>query len=240
MPVWNGIVAGPDYFHKAVFSLVHQDYEGPVEIIVVDDGSGDETLKFVREWADQVKAGWQSRRIVVASRPHEGVTHSLNHGIRLATGEFVARHDADDWSAKNRLTEQVEYLKTYSEVAMVGSAVRVVHGTREVDEVWYRASGRVPKASFGKQNPLAHGSVMIRRSVLTEVNGYDTQFPHAQDYDMFWRIACLHPIATISNPLYFYRVHDRRVTSDRRKFQIQLQCSRRIQRRIQRELRDQE
>jgi len=239
MPVWNGLRAGPGYFRKAVFSLVHQDYEGPVEIILVDDGSNDKSLESAREWAEQINAGWKSRRVVVAARPHEGVTHSLNHGITLATGEFVARHDADDWSAESRFTKQIEFLTENPDVAMVGSAVQVVHGPKVVEEVWYRASGLIPKKSFAKGSPLAHGSVMIRRSVLTEVNGYDAQFPHAQDYDLFWRIAKKHPIATIPDPLYFYRVHDRRVTSDRRRFRIQLDCATKIKRRIQRELKDQ-
>ena len=52
MPVWNGVKAGPDFFRKAVFSIVHQDYEGPVEIIVVDDGSTDNSLKSIRERAE--------------------------------------------------------------------------------------------------------------------------------------------------------------------------------------------
>lgn len=236
MPVWNGLKAGRGYLQQAVFSLVHQDYEGPIEVIVIDDGSTDGTVEAVQQWAEQIHAGWQSRRIAVVARPHEGVTHSLNAGINRATGEFVARQDADDWSKPTRFTRQVEYLRGNPDVALVGSAVRVVNESRVADEVWYRAEGRIKREVFSKQSPLAHGSVMFRRSALTEVGGYDPQFPHAQDYDLFWRIARLHPIATLPDPLYYYRVHQNRVTSNRRRFQIQFDCAKKIKHRIRREL----
>lgn len=237
MPVLNGIRAGRGYLRQAVWSVVQQDYEGPIELIVVDDGSKDETVKTVRTWADEIQARWQSRRIVLAARSHEGVTRSLNHGIRRAAGEFVARQDADDWSEPSRFTRQIEYLNDNPNVAMVGSAVRVVNGNTVADEVWYRRKeALVPKREFGQGSPFCHGSVMIRRAILTEVGEYDPQFPHAQDYDLFWRIAKAHPVASILDPLYCYRVHGNRVTSQRRRFRVQLDCAKRIKRRIQREM----
>lgn len=239
LPVLNGIRAGQGYLRDAIWSIVRQDYEGPIELIVVDDGSRDQTVKTVQEWAKKIHEGWQSRRIVVANRPHEGVTRSLNHGLRRATGEFIARQDADDWSDPSRFTRQVEYLKNNLDVAMVGSAVRVVHGKKIVDEVWYRRKEhRVPKQEFGQGSPFCHGSVMIRRKILDKVGEYDPQFPHAQDYDLFWRIAKHHAVASIPEPLYYYRVHGNRVTSNRRRFQIQLKCGRQIKRRVQRELKE--
>lgn len=239
MPVWNGLRAGKNYLHRAVFSLVRQDYEGPIEIIVVDDGSTDRTLPTLYEWANKIHGSWQSRRLIIESRPHEGVTHSLNHGLRQATSEFVARQDADDWSEPSRFTRQVEFLSKNTDVAMVGSAARVVHDDKVRDEVWYRwGAERIPKKAFRDNSPFCHGSVMFRRSMLQEIGEYDPKYPHAQDYDLFWRIACRYPVATISDPLYAYRVHGGRVTSNRRRFRVQLQCAHRIKTRIQRELRE--
>lgn len=239
MPVLNGIAAGPGYLWKAVDSLVHQNYDGPIEILLLDDGSKDETVAQAQGWADQIKQEWNSRRLVVIIREHTGVTKTLNAGIARAEGEFIARHDADDFSETTRITKQVNYLKSNPEVAAVGSAVRLFHGNRDRKEVWYRWKGnRVSPKAFRKENPFCHGSMMIRRSILVEVGGYDERFPHAQDYDLFWRIAKRWPVATLPEALYCYRVHDRRVTSDRRRFRVQLECSRQIKQRIGRELKE--
>lgn len=239
MPVYNGIAAGPGYLWKALDSLVRQDYDGPIEILLLDDGSKDETVAQAEKWAEHINQSWKSRRLFVISRSHEGVTKILNVGIEKAEGEFIARHDADDFSETSRIRKQVEFLVERPEMAMVGSAARIYHDNRNRQEVWYRwGSDTIKPQAFKNENPYCHGSVMLRRSVLMKVGGYDERFAHAQDYDLFWRIAKQFPVGTLPEPLYCYRVHDRRVTSKRSNFQIQLECSRSIQRRINRELKE--
>ena len=236
MPVFNGLRAGPGYLNQSIDSLVRQDYEGPLEIVIIDDGSTDGTGDVIRETAERIKKTHLSRRIELITRPHAGVTKSLNAGARHATGELVARQDADDYSEPERITRQVAYLTDHAEVAVVGSAVRVIHGSRRKDEVWYRsATDRLRIEDFRKQCPLAHGSTMIRADVLKQVGYYNESYPHSQDYDLFWRIVRRWEIATIPDPLYCYRVHGNRVTTQ--KFRLQLDCANRIRQRINREFR---
>lgn len=239
MPVYNGVSAGSGIFEFSLRSVVEQDYDGPIEIIVVDDGSRDTTLATLREFASNLEQNCKSRRVVIISRRHEGVTQALNAGLAEAAGEFIARQDADDFSRPSRISTQVDYLESHADVALVGTAVAVVNGGafQPVQEVWFRnAHEIVPIADFREQSPFCHGSVMFRASVLETVKGYDVRFPHAQDYDFFWRIAKVWPVASIPHAHYCYRVHSRRVTSDPRRFQIQRVCYQEIKRRIRREL----
>jgi len=236
LPVWNGLRAGSGYLQRAVYSIVEQTYEGPIELIIVDDGSTDGTVDAVMQWSNSIRENWQSRRIIVVTKKHSGVTQTLNEALKHARGDFIARQDADDWSSPERFSRQVNYLKKNADVALVGSAVQVVHGRQVKQEVWYKSGGRIPKCAFRERTPLAHGSVLLRSDVMRTVGGYDPQFPHAQDYDLFWRIRRKYAVASLSDVLYFYRVHSNRVTSDRKRFQIQLACARKIRQRIQQEL----
>lgn len=77
--------------------------------------------------------------------------------------------------------------------------------------------------------------MMVREAVL-DVGCYDEKYVHAQDYDLFWRLACKYPIATLPEALYCYRVHNRRVTSDRKGLMIQRRCAKLIQSKIEAEL----
>lgn len=234
IPVFNGLRAGAGYLNQSLDSLLRQDYEGPIEIVVVDDGSTDGTPEAVRTIAR--KNPFLSRKIELLTRPHAGVTKSLNVGVRHATGELVARQDADDYSEPERITRQVDYLTANPEVALLGSAIRVIHGSRRKDEVWYRsATERLRKEDFRKQSPLAHGSTMMRAEVLKHVGYYNESYPHSQDYDLFWRIVRRWEVATLPDPLYCYRVHANRVTTQ--KFRLQRECADRIRQRINREFR---
>lgn len=236
LPVWNGLSTGRGYLEQSVFSLVDQDYDGPIEIIAVDDGSSDGTANQLSVWSDTIQQNRKSRVLRVFAVKHEGVTKALNHGLRQVTGSFVARQDADDWSSLCRISKQVDYLNAHQEVVLLGSAVHVVHDSQVKQEVWYKASGLVTKKDFSERSPLAHGSVLFRREVLDTVGMYNEQYPHAQDYDFFWRVCKQYTVATLADPLYYYRVHKNRITSSPDRFRIQLSCFRQIRSRIQSEL----
>lgn len=237
MPVWNGMRAGPDFLKLAVFSLVHQDYDGPIEIILIDDGSADTTLEVAKSWSKLIEREWKSRRLVVIPERRIGITKALNVGLRNSSGEYIARSDADDFSQPERIREQVDYLDSHPDVGLVASAVQVVQGSKRSEDVWYRwGAGYITPEAFRKESPLCHGSVMFRRTVLDAVGLYDERYKHAQDYDFFWRIVRKFHIASIPKPLYSYRVHRNRITAHSRHFQIQLDNKREIKQRIGREL----
>src|ERR1700726_1508117 len=114
MPVYNA----ERYVAEAVESILSQTF-ADFEFIIIDDGSKDRSLAILEEYAAR------DPRIRLVSRPNTGIVKALNQGLALASGELVARMDADDIAMPERLAKQRDYLADHPECVMVGSRVLV-------------------------------------------------------------------------------------------------------------------
>lgn len=187
------------YVQNAIDSILDQTFE-EFEFIVVDDGSTDATRDVIDTYSDD-------RIRLVENESNIGLTRSLNRALDYARGRYVARQDADDISRMDRLERQVSYLNRHPNVAMVGS------GAVLVDESGNTLNRRITLThptldDILRKNRFVHGSVVVRRDVLNEVDGYDEFFETVQDYDLWLRIANRHPVRNIPAPLYRLRVHN--------------------------------
>ncbi|MBX5441684.1 MAG: glycosyltransferase family 2 protein [Solirubrobacteraceae bacterium] len=153
-----------------------------LELIVVDDGSSDDSAAIARATGDP-------RVRVLEMGRNVGIARSLNAGIEAARAPIVAVQDADDWSEPHRLERQLEALRASPAVAVVGSRMR------EVD-----AEGRelVPRTSFAagdvrpvlmRFNPIPNGCAAFRRDAVLAVGGYDPRYRYATEYDLWLRLA---------------------------------------------------
>jgi len=195
MPTLNDV----EYVERAVRSILNQNMSS-LELIIIDDGSRDGTLERIGEFDDP--------RVSVFKRETEtGVTSARNDGIRRASGEYIAVHDADDWSAPERFEKQVAYLNANPNVALIGTGAYLVDQTGNV-----RSRRRVLEDpsldDLIEHNEFVHGSVMMRREVLEEMGGYDEWFLVAEDYDLWLRLAEEYEVRNIDEPLYYFRQHD--------------------------------
>ena len=186
-----------DYLQQCLQSIVSQSYED-FKLIIVDDGSTDETIPIIESFDDE--------RIRLIQRDEEsGIPSARNRGIEAASGEYIACHDADDRSHPERLTKQVAYLDTHTDVAAVGSGARLVN---EDGAVFARR--RVLELptfeTLLQQNHFVHGSALFRRSTLNELGCYDEWFQLAEDYELFLRLAKKYPVRNIDEPLYDLRI----------------------------------
>lgn len=195
-----------DHIEAALDSLLTQTYDD-FEIVVVDDGSDDGTVSIVQSYNDD------RIRVIVRDRP-DGLAGALNCGIKAANGEFIARQDADDISAPDRLVRQVAFLDTHPDVALVGTAARMIsesdheRGIRHVLE-------RPTLDDLLEKNQFIHGSVMFRKEEIVEsVGGYDTIFETSEDYDLWIRIAQEHLVRNLDAPLYTLRLRQTSVFAD--------------------------
>jgi hypothetical protein len=203
MTVYNGAA----YVRAAVASLLEQTY-ADFELLVVDDASTDGSGDIVAAMADP-------RIRLVRNNVNLGLTRSLNRGLEIARGELIARQDADDLSAPDRLTKQVEFLDAHPDVALVGS--------------WYRKMDAAG-ASLGDRHlpedhallrwallfycPFVHSAIVFRRHIVVgEHSGYDERFLYGEDYDLWSRVARCHRVANIPAVLVAYRQGPATMTS---------------------------
>ena len=202
MPVWNA----ERYLAHAIESVLAQTFTD-FELLIVDDASTDGTSALIRAYRD--------RRIrCTANETNLGVTRSLNLGLALARGRYLARMDGDDQSAPERLARQVAFLDAEPRAALVASRARRIdaHGVEvglldtPVDNATLRRRLRIG-------NCIVHGSVMMRTDLVRALGGYDESMERAQDYDLWLRLCERHPIAALPELLYAWRENDEGVGS---------------------------
>jgi glycosyltransferase involved in cell wall biosynthesis len=191
MSVYNG----EKYLREAVDSILNQTFKD-FEFIIINDGSTDETLKILNDYNDP-------RIKIINNKENIGLTRSLNKGLKLAKGEYIARQDADDISIPERLEKELNFLKTNTNYAAVGSFIKVIgENGKELHTIEKPITDEAIKDFLKKSNCIAHGSSVIRMSCLQEIGFYDETIPKAQDYDLWLRLSEKYKLKNI--PEYFY------------------------------------
>jgi len=198
MPVYNA----ERYVAEAVESILAQTYTD-FEFLIIDDGSTDRTPKILKRYAEQ------DPRIHLVSRPNRGLVPTLNEGLLLARGEFIARMDADDVALSDRFEVQVAYLREHPEVVCLGSKVQCID---EAGRFLYEGSHAMDHEAIEElvltgSCPLNHPSVMMRRAAVMAVGGYDPQMKHAEDLDLFLRLGEFGRLVNLPRTVLKYRVH---------------------------------
>jgi glycosyltransferase involved in cell wall biosynthesis len=185
-----------------------------IEIVVVDDGSTDASAEIA------AAAALRDPRIVLARRPHGGLSAALNYGLELCRAALIARMDADDVSARERLALQARFLEANPEIAVVGSRIRIAprRGLGEGMQRYERWLNAVVdpdshRAELFVESPLCHPSVMLRAHALRELGGYDVDRDWAEDYDLWLRLDERGArMAKLARCLLLWREHPRRLT----------------------------
>lgn len=205
MSVYNG----ETYLREAVDSILQQTFRN-LEFIVVDDGSTDGTRRVLESYADN--------RIVLINQENAGLARSLNRGIRLAKGKYIARMDADDISMPERLMEQVSFLERNPNVAVVGAYAFWIdeNGKPQRTLKFPTAPDKLRRALLWRI-PFCHGSVMCRKDCLETAGLYREDVGPVEDYNLWFRIAETHDLANIPEYFYKLRVHSQSLTSSTRR-----------------------
>ena len=204
------VLNGQHHLRGAVDSILGQTFTD-FELIIIDDGSTDTT------W--EILLGYDDPRLrLLRNEVNLGLTRSLNKGLALATGEYVARQDADDISLPERLAKQVAYLDGHTEVGLLGTAFHVLD-----DHGQYTATRRQPAHDTEIRwrmlfaNAFCHTSVMFRR-VLVEPDKpfYNESMRYSQDYERWGRLLGQTRSANLVEPLVGWRERAGSITSTHR------------------------
>lgn len=213
MPAYNA----SKYIRETLDSLLAQTYKD-FEIIVVDDGSTDDTVQIVEEYVKK------DDRVRLIKNEHGGVSVARNTGVEAAKYPWVAIMDSDDIAMPNRLERQLEEATKDPEVVLWASHVLNIGPNGEKIDIDHK--GPASKEEFhkiraeGGSMDLKHPTIMFRREDGLKVGGYDSRFDSAEDAEFFERMADLGPVVSIPEPLVGYRRHGSSLTMNKFAFQV--------------------
>lgn len=200
LPVRNG----ERYIVEAVTSILEQSY-AHLELILINDGSTDGTDTLCRNIRDP--------RLRYLCREGKGLVASLNEGIGLARGAYIARQDADDVSMAERMAGQLAFMEAHPEYLLCGTGTVVDHGEGKIEHVYKPETADQVLTYCAFEPPFIHGSVMFAARVRSLGLTYDPAFPQAQDYDL-WRRTLEHgPGGNVPELLYRHRKHGQSVST---------------------------
>ena len=200
MPAYNA----EKYLKEAIDSILTQTF-ADFELIVINDCSKDATEQIILSYDD-------SRVVYLKNEQNLGVAGTLNRGLSVAQGEYVARMDADDISEPQRLQVQLKFLEAHPQVVMCGSHVTVFFDTGEQRVCYYPTNDGQIRAVLLFACPFAHPSVMLRTNVLRDHGlHYDEEFEKVEDYRLWTKLAEYGKLANLPEPLLRYRKHPQQV-----------------------------
>jgi glycosyltransferase involved in cell wall biosynthesis len=181
---------------EAIDSVLKQTFRD-LELIVVDDGSTDETAQILQDYDSNIQ---------VIRQHNQGVSAARNRGILHADGELIAFLDSDDLWKPRKLKVQVEYMRAHPEVMIC-----------QTEEIWMRRGARVNPGKkhkkysgwfFENMLPLcivSPSAVIMRRELFAHVGMFDESLPVCEDYDLWLRVGLYYPIMLIEEPLIIKR-----------------------------------
>lgn len=195
MPAFNA----EKFIGRAIKSIQKQTFK-KFELIIIDDGSNDNTLPIV------YKIAKTDKRIRIIPNSHNlKIALSLNKGVSLARSSLIARMDPDDIALPNRLVCQYDYLIKHPDVAIVGADILIINKKEKIisSRTYPTASLDLKKIMF-RYSPFAHPAVMFRKKIFQEFGGYNPQRVPCEDIDFWFKVGSKYDFGSIPKPLLKY------------------------------------
>jgi glycosyltransferase involved in cell wall biosynthesis len=203
MPAYN---AGK-YIGEAIASVLEQSFTD-FELLIVNDGSTDDTVKIIRSFNDP--------RIVLFSQENKGIAQALNFGLSHARASYIARFDADDICLPNRLKIQYDFITTYPEYSVIGSAAEYMdadghyifthhpegHLNEEIQQLKYSVC------------PFIHSSVFYKKEAVVNNGGYNEHAYTYEDHFLWVNILKHEKACNLSQALIKVRLNPESITID--------------------------
>lgn len=218
LPTYNGGI----YLKEAVNSILNQDFPD-FELLVIDDGSTDNSLQFLSSISDQ-------RIRLVRNVVNKGLIYSLNKGLDICKGEFIARMDADDIAKPFRLSMQLKVFKENPAIGVCGGNVEYIDEKANLLKMQQNPlpldSKKIKTLLFFK-NPIIHSTVCIRRSILKERSlSYNSDYILAEDYKLWLDLSTFTEFLNLPEIILSYRFHQNNVSNNPKQSAIaaQIKC----------------
>jgi glycosyltransferase involved in cell wall biosynthesis len=204
------------YLEKAVRSIVDQTFDD-FEFIIVNDGSTDGS-KAVLDWFGQ-----NDDRIRLVHQENRGLIASLNRGLDMARGEYIARMDGDDISHPERFERQVRFLEKNPEIGILGTQADIIDADGNVRKDWNWSLPTNPDVVAWRllfSTCLHHPTVMMRHALLERLGGYAEWARHIEDRELWARAVLETRLTNLPDALFKFRRHQGSITIKKREEQI--------------------
>jgi glycosyltransferase involved in cell wall biosynthesis len=191
LPTYNG----GKYIKKAIESVLSQSFLD-WELLIIDDGSSDNTQEIVQDFI------YKNKRIsYFKNEVNLGIQKSLNKGLKEAMGEYIARIDDDDeWTDKNKLKKQVEFLDNNPGYVLVGTGAVVVNEDgKEIIRYLLPETDQEIRNRLLIKNCFIHSSVLFRKETVLKFNGYSEgeDVKYLEDYDLWFKLGTVGKLANL-------------------------------------------
>lgn len=212
LPIYNAST----YLKECIDSLINQTYSN-IEIIAINDGSTDESVKIIEQYMKK-----DNRIKLYNNEKNMKLIYTLNKGLSLSSGDYIARMDSDDICRLNRIEKQVEFMEKNKDIQLCGSKIKAFG---DIDKPWtwgksYKNIGQL-NVDLIFDNVIAHPSVMIRGDFIRTKNlEYSTEYIDAEDYELWSRISYEGKIYNIDEVLLDYRVSGNSITATKQESMI--------------------
>lgn len=200
LPVYNS----SDFLEEAIDSIINQTYKN-WELIAINDGSTDKSEDIILRYKDARIKYYKNEKNI-------GLIGTLNRGIDLSTGKYIARMDSDDVSKPLRFEKQINFMEQNPNYAMCGTFAKMIDQSgNKIRKIVHQTTDEFLKINLLFSVPFIHPSMMIKTSILKE-NKFDPQYIHVEDYDIWCRIARKNKVANIADTLLDYRWHGNNIS----------------------------
>lgn len=199
MAVYNG----EKYIAQSIESILIQTFQD-FEFIIIDDGSKDNSLKIIKEYQNK-----DNRIKFIENKENIGLPASLNKGLEIAKGKYIAREDADDFSLPERLRLQCDYMENHHSISLLGADCGYIdiNGHLIYETIHFSQIKDFFNNILNQKTIFPHGVAFIRTETIKALGGYNENFYYSQDVELWLRfIKNNYKLAVLPKIIYLLRL----------------------------------
>lgn len=198
------------WLEQSIDSILNQSFSDFEFIIIIDDPQNQDAINLVQQIADEDK-----RIVILKNEENIGLTKSLNRGLKVAKGKYIARMDADDVSYLDRFEKQYSFMEANPNVILLGTGVRYIDEIgKPIKVIIYQSDNDKVKSRMLFNSGFSHPSIMIRRSTLVKNDvWYDEDYRQTQDYRLYETLYDLGDFANLPEILVDYRISKTQIST---------------------------